>query len=486
MKKFTKRHKGGRRGVRWLSLVCFAWLIAQVQPTLAAPIATFTVTKTADTNDGVCDADCSLREAIVAANANPGADTINFGVHGMFLLSLTGAGEDAAASGDLDITGDLTLQGISPSLTIIDGNMTDRVFDVRPATGTTLHVTLANLTIQHGSLASGIGNNGAGINDPGSTSGISMMTLTQVTVSNNTTGNNGGGISISRNFAAIGDPAVTLINSTVSGNSGLNGGGFQCITCDITAEGSTIAGNMATGDGGGIYTTGNNSTIVLNRSTLSGNQANDDGGGLAQPLGTGTVTLNFSTVTANVADNDSSSAGNGGGLYTVSGLVTLQNSIVQGNTDNSTPAAHDCNGPATSNGYNVVGAGTGCPSGGANDSTGDALLGGLQNNGGPTLTHMPAVGSAASERVTDGTSGCTGGVSVDQRGAVRADGLNRGGSACDSGAVEGDSSQQPLAVGLRSVVSRDGWQSRLWLIGGLTAAGALSMLVSRRRTQRHW
>src|SRR3990172_11572044 len=39
--------------------------------------ATFTVTKTADTADGVCGADCSLREAIIAANALAGADTIN-------------------------------------------------------------------------------------------------------------------------------------------------------------------------------------------------------------------------------------------------------------------------------------------------------------------------------------------------------------------------------------------------------------------------
>lgn len=41
---------------------------------------TFTVTKTADTNDGVCDADCSLREAITAANNNPGLDTIAFNI----------------------------------------------------------------------------------------------------------------------------------------------------------------------------------------------------------------------------------------------------------------------------------------------------------------------------------------------------------------------------------------------------------------------
>lgn len=39
--------------------------------------ATFTVTKTADTADGTCsNSDCSLREAIIASNALPGADTI--------------------------------------------------------------------------------------------------------------------------------------------------------------------------------------------------------------------------------------------------------------------------------------------------------------------------------------------------------------------------------------------------------------------------
>src|SRR4030095_3590474 len=41
---------------------------------------TFVVTKTADTNDGVCDADCSLREAVVAANTNAGADVVTFNI----------------------------------------------------------------------------------------------------------------------------------------------------------------------------------------------------------------------------------------------------------------------------------------------------------------------------------------------------------------------------------------------------------------------
>lgn len=41
---------------------------------------TFTVTKSADTDDNICDADCSLREAITAANNNPGQDTIAFAI----------------------------------------------------------------------------------------------------------------------------------------------------------------------------------------------------------------------------------------------------------------------------------------------------------------------------------------------------------------------------------------------------------------------
>lgn len=51
--------------------------------------ATFTVTKTADTADGVCDADCSLREAIVAANALTGADTIAVPA-GVYTLTIAG------------------------------------------------------------------------------------------------------------------------------------------------------------------------------------------------------------------------------------------------------------------------------------------------------------------------------------------------------------------------------------------------------------
>jgi CSLREA domain-containing protein len=63
------------------------------------------VTKLADTNDGSCDADCSLCEAVIAANANPGADDIALPA-GNYVLTIGGVGEDTGATGDLDLTDD--------------------------------------------------------------------------------------------------------------------------------------------------------------------------------------------------------------------------------------------------------------------------------------------------------------------------------------------------------------------------------------------
>ena len=76
----------------------------------SARAATFVVTKTADTNDGTCDSDCSLREAIVAANANAGVDVITLPA-GTYTLTIAGANEDAAATGDLDLTESVTING---------------------------------------------------------------------------------------------------------------------------------------------------------------------------------------------------------------------------------------------------------------------------------------------------------------------------------------------------------------------------------------
>src|SRR5215470_16698607 len=100
------------------------WLAAVL--VLALPVSDFAATFTVnarddriDTNpgDGHCDADpatpgdqCTLRAAVQEANASPGADTIMLPA-GTYRLTLAGALEDAAATGDLDLFGDVTIIG---------------------------------------------------------------------------------------------------------------------------------------------------------------------------------------------------------------------------------------------------------------------------------------------------------------------------------------------------------------------------------------
>jgi CSLREA domain-containing protein len=102
-----------------------------------AQAASFTVNSTVDAvdatpGDGVCDdgaGNCTLGAAIMEANALVGADTITLPT-GTYTISIAGTGEDAAETGDLDISDDLTINGAGADTTIIDGGGLDRVFQV--------------------------------------------------------------------------------------------------------------------------------------------------------------------------------------------------------------------------------------------------------------------------------------------------------------------------------------------------------------------
>src|SRR5262245_29565344 len=91
----------------------------------------------------------SLRSAIMAANAHPGADSIRLPV-GVYKLTLPGANEDGGASGDLDITSDLTINGSGNS--VIDGNALDRAFQILSG-----NVRISGVTIRGGSSSTGGG-----------------------------------------------------------------------------------------------------------------------------------------------------------------------------------------------------------------------------------------------------------------------------------------------------------------------------------------
>ena len=219
-------------------------------PAAAAQAAVFVVTTTADGNNGACTVSlCTLRDAVIAANASPGSGITLPSNASPYTLTLTGVNEDFAATGDLDVRANLTINGGGAATTIIDGNATDRVFQLIGA----VTLNLNNLTVRNGSTAASSSKSGGGI------SGGSVILSFSVLSGNNGATGQGGGI-----FANN----VTLTNSTVSGNTTSDQGG-GIFAGSVTMTNSTISGNQSTGDqGGGLFLINGSSTIT--NSTISG------------------------------------------------------------------------------------------------------------------------------------------------------------------------------------------------------------------------
>ena len=228
----------------------------------AAAAAAFTVTKTTDSKDDVCNRDCSLREAIIAAHRSAGVDTITLPA-GLYRVTLS----------DLDITSSLTIVGAGAAATIIESNGGDRVVEVRPDTT----VTIRNVTIRNGTVSAA---NGAGILNNGT------LTLSESVVSGNRSQDGrGGGISNAG--------ALTLNNSTVSGNAAHSGGGIENTAAGrLTVSASTISNNTAA-FGGGLFTQG---TAQLAQSVVRSNSGQVWAGGIYT---SGDLALSNSTVSDN-------------------------------------------------------------------------------------------------------------------------------------------------------------------------------------------
>src|SRR5262245_44034272 len=178
------------------AMLAAGFLLAARLP--AAQAATFTVNSTADAvdahpGDGVCATAthvCTLRAAIQEANALAGADIINVPA-GTYTLSIPGPLEDEAATGDLDITADLTLTGAGAESTIIDGGGLDRVFDIVVVDVQNLpEVAIAGVTIQNGQ-ADGVAGPGAPGGDGGGIRNSGTLTVLDSTLSQNTAGSGG-------------------------------------------------------------------------------------------------------------------------------------------------------------------------------------------------------------------------------------------------------------------------------------------------------
>jgi hypothetical protein len=374
-------------------LVAGVWGVALLTGTNRVRANNFTVMNLDDSGPG------SLRDAIEQANANPGADTIDF------LDELSGT--ITLTSGELLITDDLTINGPGIFAITVSGNNASRVFE--DAIGNT--ISISGLTISSGAsdLGGGILNRGG-------------LTLTNVVLSGNSA-STGGGI-----YNNVGTLKIT--NSTLSGNfSNTAGGGGGIYNSDtLIITNSTLSNNSAngSGDGGGIYDVG---TLTITNSTLSNNSASGTGGGIFNGLAM--ANISFTTLSGN-------SASSGGGIFNnTGGTVNIKNSIVANSTSGG-----DCSNLATFNatGTNFTTNGT-CP-GFTVVTSAQLNLGPLGNYGGPTQTHSLQPGSVAIDAAPDCTdvfgnpnSPKVGApkalVTTDQRGVGRPQG-----SACDVGSYE--------------------------------------------------
>lgn len=398
---------------------------------LDAGAATFVVGAGADAGDAVpgdgsCASlagPCTLRAAVQETNAWPGADVIQLPA-GTFTLAIAGAGEDFAATGDLDLREDVTIAGASAAATAIDAAGLDRVLHVVQRPGA-LAVTIRDVTIRGGAVAdvagAGIlhGDEGALVvedavlsqnQSSGTTSdsiggavasnGVGLLVLRRVLLSEN---------AARRGGAIFYNGTLGVWDSTFAENSAYAGSAINAYG-DGTAERCAFVGNQDTGNATILAST---ASFVLQNATLSANQ-----GSSSTINATGTqLVLESVTSFGNTAPNAGVSAG--------AGTVSIVNSVLWGNGPGQECQAGG--GAIVSLGHNLVADGT-CGAGPGELPALDPQLAPLADNGGPTPTHLPAPGSPLANAGLD--SAC---LLEDQRGVLRSLGP---GNACDVGAVE--------------------------------------------------
>ncbi len=214
---------------------------------------TFTVNTTDDHDDSVCSPiDCTLREAITAANNQAGANTIDFSVSGTITLDQT-LGTLPAVSDDVTIDGAANSAAIIvsggnnvgvmtvnsgkvlsiESLTIANGRCTNCSGGGIKNSGT---LNIANSTLT-GNVAP---SNGPGTGSGGGIYNSGMANIANSTFSGNSTGQNGGAI------ANIGG-TLNVANSTFSGNSGPNGATINNYLGTLNLNNNIIANNGGSG-----------------------------------------------------------------------------------------------------------------------------------------------------------------------------------------------------------------------------------------------
>jgi CSLREA domain-containing protein len=351
---------------------------------------TFTVDSGADAPDAVpgdgrcatAAAECTLRAAIDEANATPVADVVELTTD--VALAIPGRDESANATGDLDVTAPLIIRGNGH---VLDAAGLDRALEASQ-----------DLHLEHLTLTGG---------DPGGGAGGAVLSWAD----------------------------LTIVDSIVTANKGVQGGGVAALGGTLTVTGSTFTANTALGGeivhptygplnipatGGAVYV---EVSATVDRSTFVGNTGTGSALHSGYPwtgnLG-GPVTVRSSTIvdnlgTALVRDTHLFCASAMSCSYISGGSLTAQGVAIQN------PDGGGCTGVSTSYSLNCMTAGPET----------DLELGPLADNGGRTPTFLPSPTSPVIDVIPSGLAGTCPLGGVDQRGVARPMG-----AGCDAGSVE--------------------------------------------------
>lgn len=471
-------------------------------------LTAFTVLNTDDSGAG------SLRDAIEAANANAGADTITFDA------SLALAGKTIVLTDELLISDDLTITGLGANLLTLDGNNNTRIFNIDDdSSSSTITVEISGLTLTNGNsntVDTELADNGGAIfstenltienciftgNTAGSGGAIyddasSLTVRGSQFIGNTAEESDGGAIYHKETFPYPEDGERLLIeNSQFIGNHALFSGGAVLLRDGICiVNGSTFTENTAEFPGGALRNIFGDLTV--NDSSFIENHTDFSGGAIANG---GTLFVSGSTFDRNTSDV------NGGGIYSQGAeSVTIHNSTFSGNSSvfdgggifalgskpvtviNSTIVGNVATGSGISNGggiylfstdptliMNTIIAGNQADTGQqiAGDFTGTAniiqesiaglLDPELKDNGGPTKTHALLSDSAAIN-AGDNIAATNAGLTTDQRGT--------GFSRIVSGIIDIGAFESPVAVPIDLIVS-----TTSDVVDGNYSAGQLSL-----------
>jgi hypothetical protein len=281
-----------------------AALVATASLTTAASARTYNITNPNDDNNN-----CTLRQAVQAANTNLAVGKCAAGEGGSDVINLKSSTAYRLTRGPLVITASLTIKSdVAGTRRTIIGGQHDATLTLRFSTD----VNLIDLVLTHETkdgLTSGLVIDGMD----------SQALLRKVVIKNNNRG-----ILVTNN-GKLDTLDVSIHHNT---SSGLHGGGiFNSFACDIHIEKTAIYKN--TGKlGGGIY---NNGNAEIRDSTIAQNTASQQGGGIFMDTGANQTDMKLTTVYKN-------SAPVGSGFARAGGTILAYRSILSGNTGT------DCSG----------------------------------------------------------------------------------------------------------------------------------------------